>query len=263
MYFSTDRELAAVGHAIRAAYLGEPEPEVTETHLAAILAEAERVTAAGARPAAAIPAGRFHFGGRRGLAFRLVAVVASAFIASAGLAIAGVRPPEPMGELFERIGFDVSGSDHGDAVHPRQSRGGGAHAGEEDSGAPGGRAENAVPRSAPGEGGAVAQSSNQGMDASSEGRETAEQAQSGATPPTEPGRSESHPTPPAAPPSHSESEMGGPASQSGPGVGGIPDKPVAQPPVEPEVGAPGQSGRGGSHPPGSGLAVAEQAGAPK
>jgi hypothetical protein len=109
---SGQSELAAVGRAVRAVYVEDPAPEVAEAHIAAILAEAERVTAAGADLTGVAPARPRRPRGRGVLAIRLAAVVASAFVASAGLAIAGVRPPEPFSDVLEGLGFDVPGSDY-------------------------------------------------------------------------------------------------------------------------------------------------------
>ncbi|HEX2128020.1 MAG TPA: hypothetical protein VHF58_02265 [Solirubrobacterales bacterium] len=245
-------ELAAVGRAVRDAYVRELDPEVTEVHLAAILAEAERVAAAGADLGAA-PAAPRRSTSRRALAVRLAAVVASAFVASAGLAIAGVRPPEPFSDVFEGVGFDVPGSDRSgdDEASPTgQDR-------RENSpvapAAPPGGAQS-VPSAREGTPTGGEQRSAQGDEASSEGRETASQAQSGNTPPSDPGRSEDHPDPPVDPPLPSQaggagtpdhSQAGG-ADPPAPLGGGVPPtqvpvEPLIDPVPVPEEGEKGQS----------------------
>jgi hypothetical protein len=111
MHSSGQSELAALGREVRAVYVAQPAPEVAEAHIAAILDEAERVTAASADARGLARARARRPGGRGVLAIRLAAVVAAAFVASAGLAIAGVRPPEPFSDVLEGLGFDVPGSD--------------------------------------------------------------------------------------------------------------------------------------------------------
>jgi hypothetical protein len=186
MHSSEHAELAAIGRAVRAAYVEEPPVAIADAHISAILAEAERVAAAGADRVAAPDARR-----PRVVVFRLAAVVASAFVASAGLALAGVRPPEPVSDLFEGIGIDVPGSDEStDEATPTGPDG--ATQGR----APGAREDDGPASEEPA--GGDERRSTQGDSASSEGQATAQEAQNGGAPPNEPGRSEDHPDPPAA-----------------------------------------------------------------
>jgi hypothetical protein len=206
-----ETELATVGAAIRDAYVEAPPAEVAERHIAAMLAEAERIAAEALPPTAArLPR-------RRIPVFRLAAVVGASFIATAGLAVAGVRPPEPFSDLYEAVGFDIPGNDGG-----TQESGKGGDAGR-GSGGPGSKpagasvtgAEQGQQTSANQQDGKPGRRQGQQPGHSSEeGQETAEEARSGSTPPTDPGRSEDHPAPQPVGP-----DGNGAPGQSGTGAG--------------------------------------------
>lgn len=257
---------------LRGALLVAPPPERAEAQLAAILAEVRTMPAA---EATTRPARR-----RRAPLLRLAAVAAAGLVAlTGGLAVAGVRPPEPVSDLLESLGVDVPGSDAGEGSAPAAapagerarpdaesegSNGAGASAASAPDGSagsaqgaqgsPGDRRGNAH---ANGNGDANGNAGNQaaagqahgnGAEASAEGQETAAEAQSGETPPSEPGNSEN---------AHSQ---GGGASQAAP-----PTHSQGTPPSEPQADAPGQSGTSGNPhgaPPGAGVsAQAQQTGA--
>ena len=268
METSENTELAAVGRELRAVFVADPDPELTEAHLAAILAEAERVAAAGAERASTATSRGRRLAPRPALALRLAAVVASAFVASAGLALAGVRPPEPFSDLFEGIGFDVPGSDRANSDSPGAP---GDTSAVEQLGSgrtDGADASQAGGRTAGVDG--VDQRTAQGEEASAEGQATAEDARDDGGPPREPGRSEDHPASPATPSSpleagtaeQTESGTGGPAgdvpaggSQDQTSAGGAEgSEPLIDPTPKPEATPPGNSAGDGPH----GLAVSAE-----
>lgn len=268
---SGNSELAAVGRAVRAVYVREPAPEVAEAHIAAILAEAERVVAEGADRAAAAPTRSRWFGRRGALTIRLAAVVASAFVASAGLAIAGVRPPEPFSDLFEGLGFNVPGSDQSSADEQGPPTGEGSEADDRggSESAPETSARDGSPQASGGDSDAIRgeQRSDEGAEASFEGQETAADAQAGSTSPSQPGRSEDQPDLSVDPtsqggsgssdaPAGNQGAPGDPPVEDQSGGGGPPEVPPAGPMDDPEAGAPGQSGRADDAAPG--LSVSEE-----
>ncbi|MGH2954151.1 MAG: hypothetical protein ACRDK9_09045 [Solirubrobacterales bacterium] len=227
-----DRELGGFADEVRMALLRAPDLATTERHLAAVLAEATAIptqSLATVEPAAA-PAGDTApvARARRPRAVLRVAAAAGAglLLVSGGLAIAGVRPPEPVSDLLEAAGIDVPGSDHESepaAGTPTDERGadrpGPASSRTLDEGAIGardgtgdrGRGERRAGERSHG---------RRGEEASAEGQATAEQASSGQTPPSEPGASEDNPPPHAGsptdpgPPPHAQGQ-GPPASPPG------------------------------------------------
>jgi hypothetical protein len=223
-----DTDLAAFEGRLREAYVRTPAPAVAEAHIATMLAEAEAIAITAPLDAAAIrskPARRSRWVVARRLALAPLAVL----VASAGLAVAGVRPPEPISDLFEQVGIDVPGSDEesdeggrSEAPVDRSERGGATGIGAGDgSGNPSN--DGATPG---------AQHANEKAD---EGQETAEQARSGDTPPDTPGQSGDHPaprgngTPPEDPGQPGDGKPDSPPGQDHSAAqehgGGVPDDP--------------------------------------
>jgi hypothetical protein len=228
-----DREFAAVGHVIRRACVAPPAEEVVERHLTALLAEAERI-AAGARTAPVTGANE-RSPSRRTPALRFAIVLASAFITTGGLAIAGVRPPEPFSDLYEAVGFDVPGSDSKHGADDRDDDGSGSaerepERGESEDGIglAGEERGSSQPSGHAGDKPGEQRGRREAEDGhpSREGRKTAAQANSGNAPPPDPGRSEDHPSPPALGPDGA----GAPGQSSG---GGLPPHAQGSPPVPP------------------------------
>src|SRR5919106_4088327 len=225
-----DKDLAAFEGRLRDAFVRAPAPAVAQEHLAAMLAEAEAVatTARLETPVAPQRTPR-----NRWIVVRRLALVPLAvLVAGAGLAVAGVRPPEPISDLFERAGIDVPGSDdegddgaRGQAPADRGERGdqGGEPAIDTGDGATNTSNDGATP-------GAKHANEN-----ATEGQKTAEQARSGETPPDGPGRSDDHPapqgngTPPEDPGNPGAGKPDSPPGQSHSSAeehgGGIPDEP--------------------------------------
>lgn len=239
-------ELAAVARALRETFVRPPAPELAERHLAAIVAEAHRIASLkGARVSTARPlsndssptaAGESVQASvrrpptRRGrlVPLRLAAVGLAALLGMSGLAIAGVRPPEPIADGLEALGVSVPGDESADDDDPgtgergRQPRSGqrrsdaavGGAATREAAG-PGARKQRS-PRAGDARGrGDERRRGQRGDEASAEGRETAAAAQAGDTPPPEPGRSEDHSQgqgPPADPGSTAAVSPGAPDS---------------------------------------------------
>jgi hypothetical protein len=143
-------------------------------------------------------------------------VVGASFLATAGLAVAGVRPPEPYSDIYEAVGFDVPGSD--DPSEQQGSNREDASTTPEVGNAPG---ANGAGEDRPGR-----RQGQQPGHPSEEGQKTAEQARSGSTPPTDPGRSELHPVPPGLGPD-ADGPPGRSQSADPPGksrAGGTPDR---------------------------------------
>lgn len=206
-------ELAAFARELRVAYARPPAEAVGELHVAAIVAEAAAASAGspdaasrnGARAAAWDPPARR---GRR-LAFRLAAAGLATLLAATGLAVAGVKPPGPLGTALERVGVGVGDEtapppdgDAGDASDAAGRGDVGAEGGEaRDAGdaSRGGRARGGdrAPAGAQGESrgehGARARGdegrSEGGTVNSAPGEATADQARAGRRPPQSPGRS--------------------------------------------------------------------------
>ena len=239
-----DTELALLGEAVRRLYVEVPPADLAERHVAAMLAEAERVAASGAAPTP--EAGRALR--RRGVpVLRLASVIGAAFVATAGLAVAGVRPPEPFSDLYEAVGFDVPGSDGGDSDAAAKKDGNrgdhGSSTAEQSQPAAGSASQGSAAADEPGR-----RQGQQPGHPSAEGQETAAQAQSGQTPPTDPGRSEDHPAPQGAgaggtgPPAHSAAPEAPPAGSTSQGTA----------PAAPPTSAPGRT-EGAVETPGAGI----------
>lgn len=228
-----DATLRRFAGELRTTLLVAPSPELAEAQVAEMLTEAR--PGPPSATAVATPITR-----RRRRPLLRLAVVAAAGLAvlTGGLAVAGVRPPEPISDLLEGIGVDVPGSDSerthearkaAEPTEPHGSssehRAGDAAAGE-GNGSPadqGHRAEDHGGHENRNGGGPGA--NGNGEQASAEGQETAAEASGGQTPPSEPGNSENHPAPQGqggqgAPPAHSH----------------------GTPPSGPQADAPGQSG---------------------
>jgi hypothetical protein len=225
-------EMAAFESRLKAAYVRAPEAAVAETHVEAMLAEADAIAATAVldRPAerlARAPRSRW-------VAVRRLALVPLGVLAlGGGLAVAGVRPPEPISDAFESVGIDVPGSDdeRSDAASDGKARSDEA------------KQRNGQARETSGSGtnttndGATPGAAQANPNAS-EGQKTAEQARSGQTPPEGPGRSDDHPAPqgsgtppedpghqgdgkPDSPPGQSHSS----AAEHGGGIANMPDEP--------------------------------------
>lgn len=218
-------ELAALAREVRSAYAQPPAEAIRERQLAAIVAEADAISA-GSAVAASREHGRASTRippARRGrtFAFRLAATGLAALVGVAGLAVAGVRPPTPIDSLLERVGVrnddanrtppasedapPVETPNRGEARRDRSANGG------EGGGRPASQGDRAT-RSQGDE-----QRSETGTVNSEPGRTTADDAQSGQTPPPSPGRSEEHrsdnaPPPPPAPPAEPGSQGQGQAN---------------------------------------------------
>ncbi len=231
-----DPTIRPFAQELRAALLDAPPAEVAEAQIQAMLAEAR------AMPTVELRSPRWR---NRFAILRLAAAGAAGLVVlTAGLAVAGVRPPEPISDTLEAVGVDVPGGDdlgepdgakpvpdERDSSVPRDSNGAAAPGADGDGDAGQARHENR------GRGSGAQGSAGQPAAAAAEGQETAQQAQSGNTPPTDPGRSEDHPSPPdnsQSPPAHSQ--------------GTPPDNPQADAPGQikeggnPHGGPPGQTG---------------------
>ena len=101
--------LIAFERQVRAAFLRPPSRELAERHIEAMLAEARLSGERRGAPQHSSP----RRAPRRaaGLALRLAALALTAFGLSAGLALAGVRPPEPIADVLEAGGIEVPGQD--------------------------------------------------------------------------------------------------------------------------------------------------------
>jgi hypothetical protein len=231
-------EMAAFESRLQDAYVRAPE-----AHVEAILAEADAIAATAVLDA---PAERLARAPRsRWVAVRRLALVPLGVLAlGGGLALAGVRPPEPISDAFESVGIDVPGSDEeradddGDGKarnDEAQSRNGEARSGSDAAGA------NTT------NDGATAGAAQANPNAR-EGQRTAEQARSGQTPPEGPGRSDDHPapqgsgTPPEDPGHQGEGKPDSPPGQShssaaehGGGIANKPDKPEKVKPEKDKV----------------------------
>jgi hypothetical protein len=189
-------DLAAFETRLRETYVRPPTAAVAEAHVQAMLAEADAIAATAVVEA---PPTRTRAPRSRWVALRRLALVPLAvLVAGGGLALAGVRPPEPISDVFESVGIDVPGTDEeaadeeaADDGREGKSPGDSAARDRSDGEAPaassqgGSNAANDGPTP-----GAEHANRNAG-----EGQETAEQARSGQTPPDMPGRSEDHPAP--------------------------------------------------------------------
>jgi hypothetical protein len=241
-----DREMAAFEGQIREAFVRAPAATVAEAHLTAMLAEAEAVATTAPLPVSATPRPPRRNGWV--VVRRLALVPLAVLVAGAGMAVAGVRPPEPISDLFERAGVNVPGSDdegddggRGEAPADRGERGeGGAQSGETAIETGDGATNTTNDGPTPG-----AQRANENA---AEGQRTAEQARSGETPPDTPGRSDDHPapqgtgTPPEDPGHPGQGKPDSPPGQSRsstPGQGGGLDKekPVKEQPDKESSGA--------------------------
>ena len=226
-----DTDLAAFEGRLRHAFVRTPAPKVADAHLAAMLAEAQAIATTSPLDAATTPSKPTQRS-RWILARRLALAPLAVIVAGAGLAVAGVRPPEPISDLFERVGVDVPGSDHdgsegtqGKAPADSAKRGDGS--GEVGISTGDGAGNPTNDGATPG-----AQHANE---KAAEGQETAEGARSGETPPDTPGRSADHPAPqgngtPPEDPGHSgegkpDSPPGQDSSSAQEHGGGVPDKP--------------------------------------
>jgi hypothetical protein len=264
-------ELAAVASAVRAAFVRTPSPEIAERHIAAMVAEADRIARLEGRQFAA--AGRHGFDSspaaagesakasvrrpptRRGrfVSLRLAAVGLAALLAMSGLAIAGVRPPEPIADGLEALGLNVPGDDGAERGAP--PAGSDARPPAQDGSASGEASEDGPARQPAREADVGAspdertparepRPSEQGEDASADGQETAAQAQSGTTPPPEPGQSEAHSQGQGPP-----QDPGGAGAQSTPGLPTAPPGASAETPATasphggPALGNPSPPGR--------------------
>jgi hypothetical protein len=233
--------LAAFETRLREAYVRPPTAAVAEAHVQAMLAEAGAIAATAVIEA---PPTRTRAPRSRWVAVRRLALVPLAvLVAGGGLAVAGVRPPEPISDVFESVGIDVPGTDEGDSDDGRYVKpaDGEAVRDTSDGEAPAvsGQAGSNATNDGPTPG---AEHANPNA---KEGQETAEQARSGQTPPDAPGRSEDHPAPqgndtppedpghlghgkPDSPPGQSHSS----APEHGGGTANKPVKPVE--PVKPD-----------------------------
>jgi hypothetical protein len=204
-----ERELSGFAAEMRGALLKAPDHATTERHLRAMLAAGE-TTSELAPAAAPVSIARRP----RLMALRIAAVAGAGLVLlSGGLAIAGVRPPEPISDALESLGIDVPGSDADssadEAAKPTKPRGEGDGGG---SSAPTPASDGAKPgrgvakgNDAPGARRAAERSHGQrGDEASAEGQETAAEASSGGAPPTSPGASDA--TPPQDPGAASNQE---------------------------------------------------------
>jgi hypothetical protein len=223
-------EMAAFESQLRNAYVRPPAAAVAEAHVEAMLAEADAIAATAVIEAPSTPARAPR---SRWVAVRRLALVPLAvLVAGGGLAVAGVRPPEPISDAFESVGIDVPGSDKEDSKGDgdKPDRDGSARDGDGD-GAPASAGNSTNDGPTPG--------SEQANPNASEGQKTAEQARSGQTPPDGPGRSDDHPapqgngTPPEDPGHPGEGKPDSPPGQAhssaqehGGGIANKPDKPT-------------------------------------
>jgi hypothetical protein len=225
-----DQEVAAFAREVHDLYVRAPAPALAERHLAAILAEAEDVTVVDrdlAVEPVPVPLRRPAPRLRWSLVRRLAAVALVTLVAGAGLALAGVRPLDPLRDALQGVGI-LEDDESGEG--PSGSAAQNAHGGDGDA-SPAGRGENSSNDGAtPG--------AKHAADAADEGQATAEQARSGETPPDTPGRSGDHPQPQGAPPADpgppDEAPQGPPDSPRGQGSGqgqGAEQRP-AEPPTE-------------------------------
>jgi hypothetical protein len=239
-----DIEIAAFESRLRDAYVRPPATAVAEAHVEAMLAEAEAIAATAVLEAPVTPTRR---SSSRWVAVRRLALVPlGVLVIGGGLAVAGVRPPEPISDAFESVGINMPGTDEessdtgsdekstddrparhqGDGETPAVSGEGGSNA-TNDGPTPGAERANENAR---------------------EGQKTAEQARSGQTPPDGPGRSDDHPAPqgngtppedpghpgegkPDSPPGQGQSS----AQEHGGGTANQPDKPIRPDQDEPDA----------------------------
>lgn len=216
----SDEELAVFANDLRDAFVRPAAPEVAERHITAMVAEAERAAVLGSAHASRAPQAQFKRPARSrwALTARLAAIPAAIVMATAGLALAGVRPPEPVSDVLERAGVDVPGSD----ADSKQDGG----RTEDESTAPAGEAEAQgtegtapVNESEPNTG--ATPGAERANERAAEGQETAEQARNGQTPPDTPGQSGEHPqpqgqgTPPQDPGNSENAGQGKPESPPG------------------------------------------------
>jgi hypothetical protein len=185
-----DIDIAAFESRLRDAYVRPPAAAVAEAHLEAMLAEAEAIAATAVieEPSTPSRAPRSRWVAVR----RLALVPLGVLVIGGGLAVAGVRPPEPISDVFEGVGIDVPGSDEkGSKPDGDQPGREGSARNDDGDGAPAG--------SSAGDGNSTndgpTRGSEQANPNANEGQRTAEQARSGQTPPDEPGRSEDQPAP--------------------------------------------------------------------
>jgi hypothetical protein len=234
-------EMTAFEARLKDAYVRAPEAAVAEAHVEAMLAEADAIAATAVLDA---PTERLARAPRsRWVAVRRLALVPLGVLAlGGGLAVAGVRPPEPISDAFESVGIDVPGSDEkrsddgGDGKGGSEAQQGDGQARKTSDSAANTTNDGATPGAAP---------ANRNA---SEGQKTAEQARSGQTPPEGPGRSDDHPAPqgngtppedpghpgegkPDSPPGQSHSS----ASEHGGGIANMPDKPEKVKPEKDEL----------------------------
>jgi hypothetical protein len=184
-----DIEVAAFESRLRDAYVRRPAPAVADAHVEAMLAEAEAIAATAVldTPVSSPQRPRSQWVVARRLALVPLGVLAI----GGGLAVAGVRPPEPLSDAFKSVGIDVPGSDDEDSTPDdtdRPPEDSGAHEGTGGGSPTGSGGENAA-NDGPTSG------ANRANENAGEGQKTAEQARSGQTPPDQPGRSEDHPAP--------------------------------------------------------------------
>ncbi len=217
-------ELAEFARDVRAAFVRPLHPSVSERHVAAMLVEAERMPMATAGDAVSAQRLRPRTPAPRGwlIARRLAVVALATFGLGAGLALAGVRPPEPISDALEGLGVDVPGSDEDSGqAGDKRSRG---HARERESSSAG---ETAPAASSGGNSANDGETPGAGHanENASEGQRTATQARSGETPPEAPGQSDTQPqpsgngTPPEDPGSSEIAPKGKPDSPPGEGHG--------------------------------------------
>lgn len=104
-----DGSVITFERVLRDTFVRPPAAELAERHLAKILAESRRARVQAPRELPETHSARR----RRGpaLALRLAALALAAFVLTAGLALAGVQPPEPVADMLESIGLNVPGDD--------------------------------------------------------------------------------------------------------------------------------------------------------
>jgi hypothetical protein len=218
-------ELATAVREVRNAYVRAPEADLAATHLVAIVTEARRIaalddgaaedsSAAAAGGDALVSARRPPARRRRTPILRLAAVALAVLAAMAGIAVAGIRPPEPIADALEGIGLDVPGDD-GDSSEAGRS------APADRRGKPAAGDDRAPARGAGEPGGRSAEHrrdgershGQRGAEASAEGRETAAEVESEGGPPTDPGVSEDHGAD-AGPPTDPPTDAGPPPDRA-------------------------------------------------
>ena len=218
-------ELGAIVAELRTTYGRPPAEEVRDRHLTAIVAEAILVD-----EGSAVAAGRKHAQAptwitpaRRGraIAFRLAATALAALIGIAGLAVAGVKPPAALDSALERIGIGSGSDDRGEMPAAEEAAPRDRDPGDRPGRGEAGHGSNADPqsRSRGGE-----RRSDTGTVNSAPGRDTADEAKSGRTPPTSPGRSEEHRPEGAGPPASPGSQSQGQSGQAPPSTQGSQDR---------------------------------------